>query len=603
MPMRITGMSSGMDIDSIIKDLMKAEKIPQTKMQQKKDLLNFQTALLREVNTKMSTLRESLNAMRYSSNLTGTKATASSGEITPTVSSNTSKNSYSLEVIALATSASSANNQKVTNMGLVGNDYATSTITQGINDQLIVTVDNQARMITLKPGTYDIDGMKSELQSSLDKAFGGRKVTVGVDTGATKLTLESASNLVSKPQIIVNEGNGAMAALGFEESQSYRLDLNMKLSDLATSGKLKSPLQIPGGTDKYEFEVNGAKITYDGNSTLQSIMNQVNSSSANVTMSYDTNSDTFVFKSRTMGATSEVNLVDGSGKFLEAIGVTELNAKGQDAQIIIDGKSLTKSSNNFTEDGITYQLNKTTSAPVTVTIAADAGAVVDKVKKFVTSYNDMMELINTRLGETKERGYSPLTADEKSAMSDTDIATWESKVKVGLINNSSILKEAKNNLRGLLSKTVDGLADEFNTLSEIGITTAPYVKGNIKDAGKIILDETKLQNAIAKDANAVNKLFTNNPGFESQEGIAVTMYKKVDSILSDLIKESGRVGGSTSDVSTKLGKMIYQLDDKMAAMVTLLNKKEDNYYKRFSAMETAIANANSQSAWLSQQFG
>ena len=39
--MRITGMASGMDIDKMVSDLMKAERIPQDKLRQKKDLLSF----------------------------------------------------------------------------------------------------------------------------------------------------------------------------------------------------------------------------------------------------------------------------------------------------------------------------------------------------------------------------------------------------------------------------------------------------------------------------------------------------------------------------------------------------------------------------------
>ncbi|MCJ8012751.1 flagellar filament capping protein FliD [Paenibacillus sp. KQZ6P-2] len=599
MPMRITGMSSGMDIDKIVSDLMKAERMPQVKLKQQKDLLNYQTSLYREINTKVSSLREALNAMRFSSGLTGTKATSSSGDISVSMNGSSSKSSYSLEVIALATNASISGGENVSNFGLMGNPYSDATIVQGVNDQMIVTLDNQAKAIKIPAGTYTVDEMKGALQTAINSQFGSNKVQVGID-GGNRLTLDPITSSGKKPQITVKEMNGALSALGFTDGQSYRLDVNMKLSDLAQSSNLNynQPLQVPG-----EFKVNGVSITYDENSTIQSIMTKVNSSSANVNMSYDSVNNKFVFKSRQTGSTSELKLESVSGNFLEAIKVADGTANGTDAIVKIDNEEKTFSSNNFNYDGMSIQLNKVTSEAVTINVAADPDAVVDKVKKFVSSYNDLIELVNTRLGETRDRNYSPLTDDQRSAMNESDIATWESKVKIGLLHNSSILKNIKSSLRELLSKEVDGIADEFNTLSEVGITTAPYVRGDIKNAGKIVIDEAKLKNAISQNPEAVNALFTNNPGFESQEGIAVTMYKRVDNIMGSLIKEAGRIDGATNDVSTVIGKKVFDLESRIMSMNAILNKKEDNYYKRFSVMEKAIANGNAQMNWLAQQLG
>ena len=599
--MRITGMASGMDIDKMVSDLMKAERIPQNKLRQKKDLLSFQTSLYREVNTKMAALRSALNDIRYSSTMTGFKGTSSNSDVSVTSNSATAASSHTVEVQGLAASAVVTGNSGVTNFGLAGSNYLPAAI-DSTNNKFVLTVDNSAKYITLPDGTYDDVQMKAELQKQIDMTFGSGKVTV--DNTGGKLSFTPVTKGGYTPQVIVNEGNGAMNALGFSEGQSYRINLNQSLSDLAASGKMNTAIVIPG-----QFQVTGdsgspVMINYDGTDSIQSIMNKVNSSSANMTMSYDANNDQFVFKSRKTGAAAEVTVSDNTGNFLSAIKVGNATQNGTDAAYTLDGASQTNATNTITTaDGSVVTFNKITTAPVTISVASDPSAVVDKIKKFIASYNDMIDLVNTRLSEQTQRGFDPLTDEQKQDMKDSDIANWETKVKTGLLNKSPILKEIKTSLRELFSKDVAGIDDAYNTLSEVGITTVPYVVGVPRDAGKLQLDESKLLDAVSKNPDAVNKLFTNNPGYESQEGIAVTMYKKVDTMLSALMKQAGRVDGREDDITTSIGNQISTLQFKIKDFDDLLSKKEDNYYKRFTIMEQAVAKGNAQLSWLSQQLG
>lgn len=53
MVMRVGGLASGMDTDQIISDLMKAERIPLDKLNQKKQYLEWQRDDYREMNSQM----------------------------------------------------------------------------------------------------------------------------------------------------------------------------------------------------------------------------------------------------------------------------------------------------------------------------------------------------------------------------------------------------------------------------------------------------------------------------------------------------------------------------------------------------------------------
>lgn len=603
MPMRITGMASGMDIDSMIKDLMKAEKIPYTKVVKKRELLDFKMNAYREVNLKLSSFRDSMKNFRLSSNLTSSKF-SSSDSTKVTVSGNTSQNiSHSIEVTELASSAVKSSLAGVSKVGLTGSTslMATTGITSGVNDSLSISLNGVSRNIVLDAGSYDPSKLQAELQSKIDQAFGPNRINASLNGGA--IQLDAVGTAGSLPVISVAEGNGALAAIGFSGAQSSKISTSAPISEVAS--KFTTPLIVPTDNSTNSFKINGVEISYTGSNSIQDIMNKVNQSAAGVTMSYDGVSDRFSFTSKSTGVASQVKLENVSGNFLNAIGVDLQVASGKDAQVTIDGVSSSRDSNSFTIDGTTYTLLDKTTSPVTVKAERDVDGIVNKIKDFVKEFNDVMELVNTKLTDKKVRGYDPLTSEEKSELSESDIKLWEDKVKTGLLHSDSILSSAASSLKGILTATVNGIPEVYNSLLDIGLTTGKFVKGsyNPKDTGKIVIDETKLRTAIEQDPDSVIGMFTNFSTDDASKGIAHRLYDSLNNTVSAITKKAGRSGGGLMDASTELGKQYSDLQANIITWDDRLARKEDQYYKKFSAMEKALQSSNSQIAWLSQQFG
>ena len=69
--------------------------------------------------------------------------------------------------------------------------------------------------------------------------------------------------------------------------------------------------------------------------------------------------------------------------------------------------------NTFTQADITYELKATTDQPVSLNVSTDVDAIYDKIKQFVDKYNELVEQINGKVNEKKNRDYHPLTAEEK----------------------------------------------------------------------------------------------------------------------------------------------------------------------------------------------
>lgn len=104
--MRIGGLASGIDTDSIIKDLMRAERIPLDKMEQNKTTLEWQRDAYREINTMLFELDEMAFDLKLESNFK-TKSFHSTQEnaVTARGGANAGVGNYQIEVERLATTA------------------------------------------------------------------------------------------------------------------------------------------------------------------------------------------------------------------------------------------------------------------------------------------------------------------------------------------------------------------------------------------------------------------------------------------------------------------------------------------------------------------
>ncbi|MGP3561685.1 flagellar hook-associated protein 2 [Geobacillus sp. BK01] len=105
--MRIGGLASGMDIDQIVSDLMKAERMPLDKLKQKKQLLEWQRDDYRAMNTLLQGLDDYLfsNITLQSSMLKKTVSSSNESVVTATAGSSAANVATTIQVDQVATSA------------------------------------------------------------------------------------------------------------------------------------------------------------------------------------------------------------------------------------------------------------------------------------------------------------------------------------------------------------------------------------------------------------------------------------------------------------------------------------------------------------------
>ncbi|MBS4204977.1 flagellar filament capping protein FliD [Lederbergia citrea] len=130
--MRIAGLASGMDIDSIVKNLMMAERMPLEKLKQKKQILEWQRDDFRALNTQLLTFRDKLAQLKLTPNYRArTVVSSNDARVSATVTSGASQASYSIsEVTQLASAAVRKNAGKISKIGSDKIDPNTSLFNQ-----------------------------------------------------------------------------------------------------------------------------------------------------------------------------------------------------------------------------------------------------------------------------------------------------------------------------------------------------------------------------------------------------------------------------------------------------------------------------------------
>lgn len=188
--MRVSGLASGMDIDQIVKDLMKAERIPLDKLKQKKQTLEWQRDDYRSINTALLNFRQGILMDMKLSNAYRTKSTSSTNEamVSTTATGSASASSYQISnVEKLATAATNVSANKLSVGGskidptksLATGSFAGSIKwdTGNVNMQKLTGNDgtsyqlanlNGAEIINLQHMTIKVDNKVYEIKSSTE---------------------------------------------------------------------------------------------------------------------------------------------------------------------------------------------------------------------------------------------------------------------------------------------------------------------------------------------------------------------------------------------------------------------------------------------------
>lgn len=583
----IYGLSgSGLDIESLVKMGMMNKQNQYDKMYQTQLKQTWVKEAYNTVYTDVKAFKESMSTFKMQSNMSAMQASSSNNDV----------------VSVTANGAAAAMNHKITVEQVASNAYLMTANGQKI-ERANTSAANSAYL--------------------KDVLFGEEPTKT---TGTDGQTYYQFKNTDPSKQ---DTFKGSDVAISIEVQDG---------NDVDSDGK--------SVTRKVEF-------TYDqifnDKKTLNDLATAFSNSGANVQGGYDTVNDSFSLYNKTSGSANKIYLKannDTSAELLNKLHLASYDgqtntlgneisftkdaltkaAVGTNAKATIDGKTYESDTNKLNVANVIYNFNGVSAKNAdgtyqasTISVSQDTDKIVDNVKKFVETYNTLIDSLNTKYREEKNTDYKPLTKKQEGEMTESQIDKWNEKAKSGLLYHDNNIYSIISDMRESLYTKVDAvdtvLTDakgnkySYNTMSSIGITSST-------NQGHITLDEEKLKKALTEDPDCVYQLFASDQDstyvagstnknqadtYTSKSdylntGIANRLYNSMNTNISKLESYAGT--SKETDDESYLGKLITNMNTKMTSFQTLMKSYESKLYKKYDAMEVALSKLGAQLSYI-----
>lgn len=683
MAMRVTGMMSGLDTESIIQELVAVRQTKVDTLKKEQTKLEWKQDAWKELNNKIKKLYSgTLSDLRYQSSYMKKATKTSNDNLVSVIAKDSAMDSVqSLEINKLAKAGyltgaeiKDKDGNKVTSgsklvekLGIeAGSKFE---ITSG-GKTVEITVDENTTINSLVSKLQSV-GVKANFDATNQRLFIGASgtgeekdftITASNDSGTkaldklgilvydkdVKAAYQKYADLANDP----DAKQSAIEAKTAELLKSYKAE-KTSLESAVESLKKKQDELVKAYNEEYgseDFDIKNSdsraerqetlnekiaeleeqlkdeNLTEEEKATLTADLNKAKGELSYLE-GYDTNLESIDEKNKriteldtyyinedgTAGTkTVEEATADIEGKITKAqdvlanydslAGSKAFKIDGEDAEITLNGAPFKSSSNTFDINGLTITCKGETAVgeKITLTTENDVSGIYDMVKNFIKEYSSLINEMDKLYNAESSKGYDPLTDEEKDSMSEKEVEKWEEKIKDSLLRRDSTLNTVSSAMKEIMAGgyTVNG---KTMYLSDFGIETLGYFNAadNEKNAYHINGDEDEdtlktkdntLKEMITKDPNTVVDFFTQ---------LSKTLYAKMD----DLMARSDYSSINTVYDDKKMKEDYDSYSSKIKEAEAKLTDYEDKWYKKFSAMETALAKMQSNSSAVTSLLG
>ena len=573
MSISFSGLASGLDTSGWVEALVSIRQQKVTSL--KADLSSIQTtkSALTDTRSAFNSLRtalEKLTDVKFGGNfnLFGKNSAKSSNEeiFTATVTSDATRQNYDIFVQQLASctkatsiesaSAIADDDTKLTSLGIKEGSF-----TVYVNgEKTAIEIEEEDTLGDLK-AQLAAAGIQTEVDGNGVLSFSAYTESDTIDIGSTT----DSSNLVSLLGLTKQEDG-----IYISTNSLFKANTATKLT--AENSGFKE--QISAGT----FTIGDAIFTIDENTTLSSLISQINNNeNAQANAYWDDTNGKLTITSKKEGA-SYINIETGTSNFTDIMGLTsterdadgnivstkmhtEAQELGLNAMLTINGTSITSTSNTVSSDisriaGVTLNLKKVSTEEDGTTkleVTHDNSGLVDAVKSFVEAYNNVVKKVDEVTAKGAQlHGESSLT---------------------------SLTRTLKNYATG--SNTSNGGA--YKLLSQIGISTGKADGNNLStETAKLQFDEDAFIKALEEDPSSVEAILGGENGVLSMMENTVEMSLKASvgffdikqsTLDSNIKKTEDKIKRQNSSVETYRT----QLENKFANMELMIAQMQQNY--------------------------
>ena len=410
-----------------------------------------------------------------------------------------------------------------------------------------------------------------------------------------------ASKLASTATWAQTTSNSSSSAVAAASNGSAAGTYSVEVTKLASVQTLATGVQPAGstlgsgtlrielgtwGTGQTSFSAKAGATAVDvavaATDTLADIRDKINAAGAGVTalVMTDSSGSRLLIRSNTSGAENafRTTVTDGDGGNADAVGLSMLafdpsagaavmtqSQTAADAAALVNGLPVTSTSNTLTNivDGLTLTLNAETTltGPVTVNVVTDAEALKKTLTDFAAAYSAVVKLI---AADTK---YDPVAK------------------KGAILQGDSAATGMQRQLR-TLAGSASAASAVFGHLSDIGL--------ELQADGSMTVNGTKLGAALANVAE-LKKMFTSSSLTDpSLDGFGKRFRAIADSMIG--------IDGAITTRTEGLGQQLQRNQKDQDALELRLEAIEKRYRAQYTALDTAMAQLSTQSAYITQQI-
>jgi flagellar hook-associated protein 2 len=468
-------------------------------------------------------------------------------------------------------------------------------IASGLDTNAIVAALVQAESFTVS----QLQSNKSQVQAKLN-LFG--TLEGHVDKLRKKVgEFSDLAGLLKNSVDVSSEGFATVASTGGTALGSYSLEVLSlaETSRWATEGVTDPTSDL--GLDDVSFTLAGTTYDVDlsGVSSLTDLSDAINEQFSDVASASVINTGTannpsykLVLESNDSGSDGDISDFSIISTTF-AIDVDGEISDGTNAEIVLNGLSITRSTNDFSDvvDGLAITTTATTDAPITFTVGVDSDGVTAALQEFVDAYNTVMNFINDQNEFSEEGGAGG------ALFGDSALSSIRSTLNSALFNNS----------------IVDNTSS-FGSLGLIGIS--------LGTDGTLSLNSSKLEEKLAEDPELFADFFVDTDGFDNggaekgtpqyyqdtsaDSGLMTLIDKALDQLLDSQSitidsgdgPESFTVKGLLNLRQETLKNQIKDYDDKIQRAEDNLAIYEENLILQFAALEQTLGGLNAQQSFL-----
>jgi flagellar hook-associated protein 2 len=507
-----SGLSSGIDYQSLIANIIKAKHVPIDNLQTTIDDNTKKVTAYGDLKTLLQTLQNSLSQLRgavsvdnstnvfqakqafaSTSRTDGAAPSSATDLIGVTVTNAATVGAHTIEIQRLATAhklttqAFSATN---TGLGLAGSFKMQ--LGSGTATTITVSASDTLQDIRDRINAANTGSTASGVAASI--------VSVGTNQNYLVLTASQTGQTIT----FSNETGGVLAGLGISNDGGTTLANQIQAPQTAQfyadglldpskwdskafasqSASLSSIAGVTAGSHSFNIlDKNGAVIqtvTYSDTDNLQSLASSITAGGAGVAASVVQNSSGQYQLNITKSDGSAISFGGDTDNLLSNLGATK------------ERLLITRSSNTVSDlfNGVTLSLyGAEPGTAIKLEVDQNLTNVNNAITSFVTAYNAVRHFVNEQ--------------------NQTDPSTGEKSANAGPLFGSQTLATISSSLASVLGNGTKGVNSAYSVLAQIGID---FVDNNTLsdqlDKDTLTVDTAKLQSALTSNPDDVRKMFS-----------------------------------------------------------------------------------------------